>query len=50
MLADAIVEVEKKGGKPFLCGTPVVSDAETMVSKFIMYKVHTYIYYSTSKC
>lgn len=35
VLADAIIEeVEKKGGKPFLCGTPVVSDAETMVSKF----------------
>jgi len=32
MLADAIVEqVEEKGGKPFMCGTPVVSDAETMV-------------------
>ena len=50
MLADAIVEeVEKKGGKPFLCGTPVVSDAETMVSIFILYKVHTYVY-SSSKC
>ena len=45
MLADAIVgEVEKKGGKPFLCGMSVVNDAETMVSKYIMYKVHTYVY------
>ena len=34
MLSDIIVEqVEKKGGKPFVCGTPVVSDGETMVSE-----------------
>ena len=26
-------QVEKKGGKPFVCGTPVVSDGETMVSE-----------------
>ena len=25
-------EIEKRGGKPFMCGTPVVSDGETMVT------------------
>jgi len=32
ILGDAIVEeIEKKGGKAFICNTPVVSDGETMV-------------------
>ena len=32
ILGDAIVEeIERKGGKAFICNTPVVSDAETMV-------------------
>ncbi len=26
-------EVERRGGKPFVCGTPVVSDGETMASQ-----------------
>ena len=50
VLADTIIEeVEKKGGKPFLCGTPVVSDAETMVSKFKLHnnmQLNTYIPYN----
>jgi len=32
ILGDTIVEeIERKGGKAFICNTPVVSDAETMV-------------------
>ena len=29
-------EVEKRGGKAFLTGTPVVSDGETMVQSLLM--------------
>ena len=28
-----VEEVEKRGGKAFICGTPVVSDGETMVRR-----------------
>ena len=39
ILGDAIVEeIEKKGGKAFICNTPVVSDAETMVLNIDIYK------------
>ncbi|XP_064384932.1 dihydroxy-acid dehydratase-like isoform X1 [Halichondria panicea] len=39
-LSDLVcAEVERRGGKPFVCGTPVVSDGETMGSDGMRYSL-----------